>query len=499
MLPDELLLQLFALIDAEDLIAISVTSKRLREIALDHTLWCPFCERILKICSETSENGGNDVDKLNLSTWGVESYFELYLGLRRWEPYLGWWISADTSASETLRFSLDAQSARVVKSRFQYVQEFDERSPLVPGSRILRFHWGVHIAVEPMDGDSVTISVQDINYVTTSRMSFDWHATTRGIAGRLLPPSADYWESWSVYTPKVLSRVNTIFPSPSVYTALRGAGISSTGDLICRAYYDEPLQRIGVSRAFIPIHTPDSAHWERNPRNPVDSGLYVASYGAHGQELVSVSFRVLTQRDFEWNNDGRRETPGLWWPWDFHLSGSDPLRHYGPFAGGTGDVQQKRCGEITPSDLRPGLRIMEVTKLTGDSNVPRGQRSVIAFLDIPNPAVTSSDMSRANRAISEANNAPVPSYAVLPQHSKRPAVAPWPMLLHGGEPAAPARIMTPREMMSPGAGWVVHGIGHISEPGFIRPGWCPSYIHFASRQEFQVFWLGMVMTYTRLR
>lgn len=49
---------------------------------------------------------------------------------------------------------------------------------------------------------------------------------------------------------------------------------------------------------------------------------------------------------------------------------------------------------------------MEVTKLTGDPMIPLGQRSVVAFLDIPKPAVTSSDTSRANQVISEAKDGP---------------------------------------------------------------------------------------------
>jgi hypothetical protein len=150
------------------------------------------------------------------------------------------------------------------------------------------------------------------------------------------------------------------------------------------------------------------------------------------------------------------------------------------------------------SDLRPGLRIREVTKLIGNLNVPRGQRSIIAFLDIPKPTVTSSDMSRANQVISEAKDGPIPLCAILPQKSKRPAVAPgqsYCVIMDMNPWLVPARIMTPREMMSSGAGWVVHGVGHISNYSFEDPEWSPSVIHFASRQKFQVFWMSTVMTF----
>lgn len=490
-LPDELLLWVFKLIDAEELLAVSVTSRRLRKLALDNTLWRSFCARILEICSNVPESGNDSANELSLSTWGAKSYFQLYLGFRRWEPYLGWWIPTKTGAP--LRFSLDAHTARIVKSEVLIMQDFDDELPLVRGSRMLRFNWGIHIVVEPIDGDSMTIAVQDIKCRFLQRKSLDWRAASSQMAGRVLPPSADHWETWSVYKPKDLSRMCRIFPTPSVYTAVRGAEISTDGDLICASYLDRARHL-----AYAPIHPPDSPHWKRDSRNPLDSGLYVASYGAHGPEMVCVSFRALTQQDFEWNNDSRSDTPGLWWPWDFHLSDSDPAHHLGPFGRNAWGTHHHRCGEIMASDLRPGLRIMEVTKLTGDPNVPHGQRSVIAFLDIPKPTVTSADMSRTNQAISETDDGPIPSYAVLPQQSKRPTVAPWPMLLYNNEPVVPARIMSTHEMMSSGAGWVVHGIGRTSESGFRRPGWSPSVIHFASRQEFQVLWLGMVMTFNRL-
>src|ERR1700733_13358476 len=161
--PDELLLWVFKLIDAEELLAVSVTSKRLRKIALDNTLWRSFCARILEICSSVPESGNDSANELSLSTWGANSYFQLYLGFRRWEPYLGWWIPTKTNTSTPLRFFLDAYTARIVKAEVLIMQDFDDEPPLVHGSRMLRFNWGIHIVVEPIDGDSMTIAVQDLN------------------------------------------------------------------------------------------------------------------------------------------------------------------------------------------------------------------------------------------------------------------------------------------------------------------------------------------------
>jgi hypothetical protein len=143
----------------------------------------------LRACSKYAQAPSRAaVTRLNLSTWGAKSYFDLYMGLRRWEPYLGWWISTDGNMSVPLRFNLEVQSGRIVKPYFRFVQDFNDGLPLVPGSWAACSRGGTHLVV-----DGIHIAVQDIGYFFTTRLSLDWRAATSQMEGRLLPPSADYW------------------------------------------------------------------------------------------------------------------------------------------------------------------------------------------------------------------------------------------------------------------------------------------------------------------
>lgn len=501
--PDELLLQIFGLIDGDDQLTVTATSKRLRAIALDNSLWVNNCRRVFDICPEPGPS--KDYARVDLAAWDVKSYFELYLGLRRWRQYLGWWVPNADNTTMPMRLAIDAHHGRLVCSWIDISVDFDDSHPLLQGTQLVRFHWGIHVLVGHIEAENnLPISVQNISYDSIEQMRFDWRTSVNQGSFSFIPPSLANKVYWKLFTPRRLDTVDKLFPSPSMYPAMRGASINRYGDPVFAEFYGRAPDALARRpNAYVPIHGPDSSAWSRSLHDPVDSGLYVASYGAHGAELLSVTFRTLTYHDFEWEDwEHSPSPPNLPWPWDVHLSADDPYPHLGPFSRNVYGVLTTAVGNILSTDLHPGQRIMEVTKLVGDSNVPRGQRSLIAFLDVPSERVTSADMLRRNEAIQALGDEPddrLPAYAVLPPESKRPPVAPWPIFLDAeNDPVLPARVMTNDEMMAPGAGCVVHGIGRVSDTGFRSPSWSPSIVHFASRWEFQVLWLGMVMTFTRL-
>lgn len=171
-------MQVFELVDVGDLLVVILTCKRLRDVGVHHGLWRTWCARIFETFSGTFDGCSNDFNKLNLSTWGVTSYFELYQGLRRWEPYLEWWASADSDILLPLRFCLEAHSGRIAKSCVDIVQDFNDRLPLVPGSQVHRFRGGDRIVVGRTERDCTPINVQDIGYLFTPLLNLDWHAST---------------------------------------------------------------------------------------------------------------------------------------------------------------------------------------------------------------------------------------------------------------------------------------------------------------------------------
>lgn len=475
------------LIEREDLIAVSRTCRRLREIALDNSLWWPICERILLSCLKLDPDQTLPLSRVDLVEWDASSYFELYKGIFGWEPYLGWYVPAGFHhESDVMRCSVDIHGNISLES-MRITQEFNDAQPLLPGTRLAHFHWGIHIIVMQPGREPVSISVQDISYRTIEQYSWNWRQSDDNFQ----EATESVWDEWNIYEPRSLLGTSRLFPSPSMLPAIRNGTLSPRGNLVCAAY----LHTTARTPVYLPIHTPYSHAWDRSPLNPIDSGLYVASYGAHGTELLSVVFRTLTVADFDHQNSRGSSYPDPL-PWDFHLSANDPLPHQGPFP-----PHVERRGNVHASDICPGQRIMEVTKLTGDQNVPRGQRSLIAFLDIASPEATSHDMRKRNRTIADIqlsgrSDIPIP---VLPKTSSRRAVAPWPIpLVDQNNHDVPARIMSDEEMMSEGAGWSVSGIGRISPHGFVSPSWAPCTVHFASREEFQSMWLGMVMTFTRL-
>ncbi|CAD6929853.1 unnamed protein product [Tilletia controversa] len=102
------------------------------------------------------------------------------------------------------------------------------------------------------------------------------------------------------------------------------------------------------------------------------NGLYAQTYGPHGIEIVYVRSRILTAADFDGGQEGG-EGEG---------EGAERRRRWDPEPLLSADdmyVDQL----IDRSAVRPGARVVEATKVTGDPNVPRGQVTWRAFVSDP--------------------------------------------------------------------------------------------------------------------
>ncbi|KAF8310883.1 hypothetical protein DL93DRAFT_1567056 [Clavulina sp. PMI_390] len=506
--PDELLLEILNHLAPSDLLVVTVTCQRLRSIALDDILWVKHCAQILLICpgDNFSVADSRNIEAI-LATWDAASCMQLYHGLRRWVPYLGWWMPHSDYVSAPMQ--VNTRAGLIVFSWLDVIQSITETAELevLPGTSLMLFHWGSHLVLgDHGSARSPMITLHNAFLEGQAESPYPWSKRLPQNV-MLYPPEARFWNEWE---PDRLRRKDIpvrLYPSPSLLPSLRGASLDERGNLLCSAMMTRAYEGPHAPIPYLPILSPSSPMWSRSPRNPIDAGIYTAPYGAHGSEILAVTFRTLTEQDFRWQRSPESSSideTGISWPWDCHLSADDPDMHFGPFSRMGTEEPRLKCGEILASDLIPGRQIMEVTKLSGDMNVPRGQRSVVVFLDIPRDEVCSADMRRRNQIITEYGDGPDEGlsnnpYVMLPQKSPRPFVAPWPIHLDPHiSRSHPARIMTTPETMAPEAGWIAHGMGHISDHGYHSPSWSPTVVHFASREEFQVLWLEMVMTFTRL-
>ncbi|KAE8221424.1 hypothetical protein CF319_g5211 [Tilletia indica] len=114
---------------------------------------------------------------------------------------------------------------------------------------------------------------------------------------------------------------------------------------------------------------PSSAEFDWDSLN----GLYAQTYGPHGIEVVYVRSRILTEADFDargrsvgGEGEGKGKGRRRWDP--------EPLL----------SADDMYVDQLIDRDaVRPGARVVEATKVTGDPNVPRGQVTWRAFVSDP--------------------------------------------------------------------------------------------------------------------
>ncbi|KAG8850839.1 hypothetical protein FRB96_009576 [Tulasnella sp. 330] len=302
---------------------------------------------------------------------------------------------------------------------------------------------------------------------------------------------------------------NAPFPSPSLFSVIRELSIDhETGrpkmTKLVLSMESKPRPRFHSLIPIIsPMHHKEPSLQQQHIRHIVEPGVYTASYGAHGFEYLNVSFRELTQEDFDeprWSWEGslapysHRHPHSISESSSFEYSShrnhgnrpdaepdwSDPSNHLGPFSQVFNHDQSLRVSQ-DPEHLRVGARVMEVTKMTGDENVPQGQISIRAFLD--DPLVDQTNFT--THVISRSRD-------TIPNKRYRTNHFPWPLVAH----LDPLIQMTDEELFeapfSPRFGVDLPATGRIAERGFSSPSWTDCVVHIEeSREEFTVWWVAL--------
>ncbi|KIO16767.1 hypothetical protein M407DRAFT_182506 [Tulasnella calospora MUT 4182] len=212
----------------------------------------------------------------------------------------------------------------------------------------------------------------------------------------------------------------------------------------------------------------------------VQTGIYIAPYSVHGWEYLLVRVRELTEDDFQ-------DT----WPWEGSMAVApsdviqhidetnweNPHSHLGPFSGiiPTEPISSDPL-RVSRDHVRPGSRVLEGIKIKGDTNVPGGQRSFIAFLD--DPLVQPEALQEAEETFAE----------VFPEREDE---LPWPFV---SQPPTTAEIIDEaaytQTYFSPERGIDVPGVMRLANPAFSFPQWAGCVVHVECKTRFTVATFG---------
>ncbi|KAG8963887.1 hypothetical protein FRC05_004382 [Tulasnella sp. 425] len=233
---------------------------------------------------------------------------------------------------------------------------------------------------------------------------------------------------------------------------------------------------------FLSIHRP--ASFPKVPNQLIDTGIYVVPYWTNSWEYLLVRVRELTEEDLQST-----------WPWEGSLAvapddvacttaGPDwenPYHHLGPFSG----IRPTKplCSttiKVSRDHVRPGSKILEGIKITGDPNVPGGQRSFIAFLN--DPLVGQEALKKAEETFPE----------VAPERGDE---LPWPFV---SQP--PTRTTAEifeesaykQSFFAPERGIDIPGVLRFAHTGFCVPQWIDCVIHVECKTKFTLAAFGTV-------
>lgn len=440
LLPDEIVLRVLEELDPDSVLtAVPRVSRRLARIARDEGLWTLFCARTL--ATATTDNSPFRADVWVRADDG-ESMLDFWRSfLRFWDHRLGWWAEINGSHGAVFRLAADMQFGVLRCEQLILANVLDRGAPPDDAAELPR---GAILdrSVLAIPTDAASDSFLDIHllYPTTQFVEiFNVHYDAED--GVVLE-SDHYSAADCKVTDTILLRpwahINAHaprppFPSPAMVSALRIATPSP------EHLYDWSIVTLQIDpgpHSLFPIRAPSSLHLADPPDAPLRSGWYSGTYGAHGCELIYIRTTTVPEGDHSLPH----------WPWD-----------------------------VLPADAPvQGLRI-EGVKLTGDPNVPKGQRSFVGFLSSP----------KARRG-------------QIPERSSRSLYSPWPIVEQKPGDAGPGLIL--QDLYSCETGWTAPGYGRIAARWFRDPRWTQCVVHIASRVEIQLFWLemGIVTTFHRL-
>ncbi len=517
-LPDETIVSILSLQLPEDIISVSqASSRQLRRIATDDVIWLPICfNTISSIPYSSSQPMSPDYFRTHAPKFGQAGrapndspaafyYFYLRYFSRHQELY-GTFLPSSRPTTWlyviSLNFHLESPNpnglgpipvqGRAVEPKAQPPPSLSTRVRLMSIGWLLPDRGTnvdeLQVEMEP-DLDlhvEVTYSIKLVpstgnRYPIPPPFQVDTPPPEETISNLQLRGIArlEHWRQstldlrWSMAAANpVFSFEGAPFPSLHMAPALKNAEFFEPGQPLITSGL-ELCWKESSSLQLVPLrYLAPASHSQ-----VIQPGYYAAPYSSHGIELLFVHIRALTDLDFQ-----------VMWPWEGSMAEEadgdvedvqmNPSRHLGPFSTifSNGLAPPSR---IQQRSIRSGSRILEVIKLTGDENVPRGQRSIVAFLD--DPLVSPEQLQNAG--------------IQLPRfRSSHDPPIPWPILreVNGGNLV--------ESKLSPSHGIDIPGRARVAGIRFTRPKWTECIVHVDSLSSFSVWWeeFDSVSTFMRL-
>ncbi|EJD43303.1 hypothetical protein AURDEDRAFT_185695 [Auricularia subglabra TFB-10046 SS5] len=436
--PDELLLRVLDELDdpAAILVNVSPVSRRFRRIATDDGLWVRVCARILTrfatpgsatvVFKREAWLRANASDPASQVSESMVSFWTRFL--RIWGLRLGWWADMDGSHGALFRISANLDSGVIQCDQLLLANEMESVFPsdkVKPGS----IPPGVVLerGVLSILTDHAARSYLDIHLLQPRIVPREvFQAQYDSLQGcsllaerRSVDPFVVFGELHWPFA--VGTHGRPPFPTPALIPAIRCPPPTQLDESWCLLTLTSLY-----GRHLAPLRPPS----DLDDDGPVQAGWYSGTYGAHGCELIYVHT----------------------------VDASRPPERAAAFS-----------WDKLPASAPTGGRRLEGVKLTGDPNVPKGQRSFVGFL--------SSTTARTRP---------------VPLRSERDTYAPWPLDARGAGVA--------RDFYAGSVGVTAPGVGRIAARWFREPRWTECIVHVASRVEIQLLWLemGIVTTFRRL-